>query len=89
MGKEGDECTISKEYIRTYCPNIHTVVLGHKGSKKTILGGRGKSLLQKVFYVIHWLNIPYLVIALGHGIAKEIMNHSQQHIKNLLQSILT
>ena len=28
MGKEGVECTMPKEYLRTYCPNIHTVVLG-------------------------------------------------------------
>ena len=56
------------------------------GKQKTILGGISL-FCKKVFYVIHWLNIPYLVIALGHSIAKEIMNHSQQHIKNLLQSI--
>ena len=60
--------------LRAYCPNIHTVVLGNKGNKK-----QSWVVLQKVFYVIHWLNIPHLVIALDHGIAKEIMNHSQQH----------
>ena len=67
---------------------MHRWVYIIKETKKD-QGGIGKSLLQKLFYGIHWLNIPYLVIALGHGIVKEIMNHSQQHIKNLLQTILT
>ena len=62
---------------------MHRWVYIIKETKKD-QGGIGKSLLQKLFYGIHWLNIPYLVIALGHGIVKEIMNHSQQHINGIL-----